>query len=173
MQTWQVTPDIANERHGRVVGPHIDAPCALGRAGVVDAGQKKEGDGKTPTGIYPFRQVFYRPDKMPAPVCVLETVAISAEFGWCDDPSSAHYNKLVRLPFGASHEKMWRGDTLYDLVLVIGHNDDPPVPGLGSAIFVHIAKDGFEPTEGCVALTEPALLTLLRAVKPGDRLKIC
>ncbi len=172
MQTWQVSQDNADGRRGRIVGPLLDAPCALGLAGVVGAAQKKEGDGKTPTGTYPLRRVFYRPDKMAAPVCALDVISISPEFGWCDDPSSPDYNKLVRLPFGASHEKMWRDDTLYDLVLVIGHNDDPPMSGLGSAIFVHIAKDGFEPTEGCIALTEPVLLTLLRAVRPGDQLKI-
>ncbi len=172
MQTWHVNQDENDGRRGRIVGPFLDALCALGRAGVVGAGDKKEGDGKTPTGTYPFRRVFYRPDKMVAPACALEATPISTEFGWCDDPSSTHYNNLVRLPFAASHEKMWRDDTLYDLVLVIGHNDDPPVPGLGSAIFVHIAKEGFEPTEGCIALGEPALLTLLRAIKPGDRLKI-
>ncbi len=173
MQTWQVTQDITDRRRGRIVGPLLDAPCALGRAGVVGAAQKKEGDGKTPTGTYPFRRVFYRPDKMVAPVCQLDVTALSTELGWCDDPSSPLYNKPVWLPFGASHEKMWREDTLYDLVLVIGHNDDPPVPGLGSAIFVHVAKDGFEPTEGCIAIAEPALLALIRAMKPGDQLKIC
>jgi len=172
MQMWQVIQDENDGRRGRIVGPLLDAPCSLGRAGFVAAAQKKEGDGKTPAGAYPFRRAFYRPDKIIAPVCRLDVAAISPEFGWCDDPSSPDYNKLVRLPFGASHEKMWRDDALYDLVLVIGHNDDPPVPGLGSAIFVHIAKEGFSPTEGCIAVTESALLTLLRAVKPGDQLKI-
>ena len=172
MQTWRVIQDDSDGRRGRIVGPLLDAPCALGRAGIVGAVDKKEGDGKTPTGTYPFRQVFFRPDKMVAPVCALDVAAMSTEFGWCDDPASRYYNKLVRLPFSGSFEKMWRGDALYDLVLVIGHNDNPPVPGLGSAIFVHVAKEGFQPTEGCVALAVPALLTLLGVIKPDDRLVI-
>lgn len=155
-----------------MTGPYTDAPCALGRAGIVAAADKKEGDGKTPTGCFAFRQVFYRPDKLVAPVCALGVSPLSADLGWCDDATSPQYNKLVRLPFAAGHEKMWHEDNVYDLVLVIGHNDDPPVPGMGSAIFIHVAKAGFAATEGCVALDEPALLAWLRLIKPGDRLII-
>ena len=172
MQTWRVIPDEKDERRGRLTGPLLNAPCALGRSGIVLEGEKKEGDGCTPLGTYPLRQVFYRPDKFETPICKLQVTALSPEIGWCDDSEHSHYNRLVGLPFGASHEKLWRDDCLYDLVLVIGHNDTPPVPGKGSAIFVHVAKEGFEPTEGCVALEAPALLTLLRGATPEDRLQI-
>lgn len=172
MQTWRVTQDMDNKQKGRLTGPYMDAPCALGRAGLIAAADKQEGDGKTPAGTYPFQRVFFRPDKMAAPVSTLDAIPVSADLGWCDDTKSPHYNKLVRLPFGAAHEKMWRDDTLYDLVLVIGHNDSPPVPGRGSAIFVHLAKEGFAPTEGCVALAKPALLAFIRLIKPGDQLII-
>ncbi len=172
MQTWRVTQNTKDKQKGRIVGPLVDAPCALGRAGLVSAESKQEGDGKTPAGTYPFRRVFYRPDKMVSPICTLDTLPVSADLGWCDDVKSPHYNKLVRLPFSASHEKMWRDDALYDLVLVIGHNDSPPVQGKGSAVFVHVAKEGFAPTEGCVALTEPALLAFIRLIKSGDQLII-
>lgn len=164
--------DTVDERRGRLVGPLIDVPCALGRLGTVPMDGKREGDGKTPLGAYEFRRVFYRPDKMAAPVSVLPVAVNSTELGWCDDVTRPEYNRLVRLPYGGSHEKLWRDDSLYDLILVIGHNDDPPRKGLGSAIFVHVAKEGFQPTEGCVALAAPALLTLVRLIKPDDRLQI-
>lgn len=172
MQTWRVIPNPEDSRAGKLVGPLIDAPCALGRAGVTLEGEKKEGDGMTPLGTYPVRQVFYRPDVFDEPICQLPTTPISPELGWCDDPDRAEYNRLVRLPFGGSHEKMWRDDKLYDLVLVIGHNDDPPVPGCGSAIFVHVAKDGFKPTEGCVAIAPSVMLSLLRQLGSGDLIQI-
>lgn len=172
MQVWRVIPDIADPSLGRLIGPSLDAPCALGRTGVIDAANKREGDGKTPMGTYPFRRAFYRADKMSAPESILTATPISKTLGWCDEPKNAHYNQLVQLPIAASHEKLWRDDSLYDVVLVIGHNDDPPVPGLGSAIFVHVAKEGFLPTEGCVALEKQALLTLLNIIRSGDQLQI-
>lgn len=172
MQIWQVTPNESDTRKGMVNGPLLDVPCAIGRAGVISPTEKSEGDGKTPLGSYPLRQVFYRPDRVPPPVCVLPVTPLSPSLGWCDDPSHAQYNKLVHLPFAASHEKLWRDDALYDLILVIGHNDDPVVAERGSAIFVHVARSGFAPTEGCVALARPALQTLLRLIRPEDRIKI-
>lgn len=172
MQLWRVTPDAGDERRGRIEGPLFDAPCALGKHGVTLEGEKREGDGKTPIGTYSFRQIFYRPDKVEEPVTVLPVTPISPELGWCDDPADERYNKLVRLPFQASHETLWRDDNLYDLVLVIGHNDDPPVPDLGSAIFVHVAGKGFAFTEGCVALAPLALQKFLRLIRPEDRLQI-
>ena len=172
MNTWRVTIDPNDDRRGTLTGPLIDAPCALGRTGVILEGEKKEGDGKTPMGSYPVRQAFYRPDKFDEPICQLPIQPLTPELGWCDDPQRAEYNKLVRLPYGGSHEKMWRDDNLYDLVLVIGHNDDPPVPGRGSAIFVHVAKEGFAPTEGCVAVAPSVMLSLLRQLGPEDLFQI-
>jgi len=172
MAKWRVIADEGDNRRGRVIGPLFDEPCALGKNGVIDAPEGAEGDGKTPLGTYPFRRVFYRPDKEEAPLTLLPTEPLSPELGWCDDPESPHYNKLVRLPFGPSHEKLWRDDELYDLVLVLGHNDDPVVPGLGSAIFMHVAKEGFKPTLGCVALEAATLRRFLRLIKPEDVIKI-
>lgn len=172
MQNWRVTPQAGDDRLGRLTGPLMDTPCALGRAGITPEGEKREGDGKTPSGNYAFRQVLYRPDKMEAPVCVLPVTPLSPDMGWCDDPDWTEYNKLVRLPFGGSHEKLWRNDDLYDVIVVIGHNDDPPVAGFGSAIFVHLASGGFAFTEGCVALAPIPLMMFLRMIKPEDRLQI-
>ena len=172
MQTWRVIPDETDERRGRLVGPLVDAPCALGRSGTRLEDEKQEGDGCTPLGNYSFRRAFYRPDKYDTPICKLPVTPLSPEMGWCDDPERPEYNKLVRLPYGGTHEKMWRDDELYDLVLVIGHNDNPAMPGKGSAIFVHVAKEGCPPTEGCVALEASALLAMLRGLTPKDTLQI-
>lgn len=133
--------------------------CALGRGGVrID---KREGDGATPAGAFPLRRLLFRTDRLDRPVTGLPVDPIRADDGWCDDPKDPAYNRPVRLPFAASHEKLWRDDALYDLVAVVGHNDDPPVPGMGSAIFLHVAKPDWGPTEGCVALTRDDLLRLL------------
>ncbi|MGL4960592.1 MAG: L,D-transpeptidase family protein [Inquilinus sp.] len=144
--------------------------CALGKGGVRPG--KREGDGATPTGRFPLRRALYRPDCGPAPATALPCAAIAPKDGWCDDPADPAYNRPVRLPYPARHERMWRDDALYDLVIVIGHNDDPPVAGLGSAVFVHLARPDWAPTEGCVALARADLLELLAAAGPGDSLVI-
>jgi len=131
---------------------------------------KSEGDGATPVGCFPLRLVFYRADRMGAPTTNLPVTAIAPDDGWCDDPGHRLYNRPVKLPFEASHERLWRDDGIYDVIVVLGHNDDPPRPGLGSAIFLHLARPDFAPTEGCVALARQDLLDLLRRCRPGDRL---
>ena len=142
------------------VGEHTFR-CALGINGVIDADQKTEGDGKTPAGRWQLRYVMYRADRRPSPRTKLPVTTISFSDGWCDDPGHPDYNCPVRLPFDASHEKLFRKDDLYNIIGVLGHNDDPPVPGKGSAIFMHIAKPDYAGTEGCVALAEKDLETLL------------
>jgi L,D-peptidoglycan transpeptidase YkuD (ErfK/YbiS/YcfS/YnhG family) len=102
----------------------------------------------------------------------LPVTAINPDDGWCDAPGDPQYNTLVRLPFAGSHERMWRADRLYDLVLVIGYNDDPVVPGKGSAMFLHLARPDFGPTEGCVALTLGDALAALALLREGDRIRI-
>ena len=146
--------------------------CALGRGGVIPAGEKREGDGASPLGVWPMRRALYRPDRGPAPATALPLAPITADDGWCDDPGDAAYNRPVKRPYPASSEAMWRDDPLYDLVVILAHNDDPPVPGLGSAIFLHVAKDGYAPTEGCVALSREDLLALLALARPGDAVAI-
>jgi L,D-peptidoglycan transpeptidase YkuD (ErfK/YbiS/YcfS/YnhG family) len=146
--------------------------CSLGRGGVVPAESKREGDGATPLGIWPMRQVFWRSDRLAPPQTGLPTVVLSPSMGWCDDPSNGRYNRPVELPFPAGHEKLWREDHAYDLVVELGYNDDPVVSGKGSAIFLHVAGPDYSPTEGCVACALPDLLDLLRAARPGDALAI-
>lgn len=146
------------------------ARCAIGRTGVrID---KREGDGATPAGSFPLRQLLWRPDRVAAPLSGLPLRPIAPDDGWCDDPADPAYNRPVRLPYSASHERMWRDDGLYDLVIVVGHNDAPVVPGHGSAIFVHVAEADYAPTAGCVALALADLQALVAACRPGDRLRI-
>lgn len=142
--------------------------CALGRGGVRT--DKREGDGATPAGCFPLRRLLFRPDRGPPPATALPAEALTPAHGWCDDPSHPDYNREVRLPHPARCESLWRDDGLYDLIVVLGHNDAPVVPGLGSAVFLHLARDGYAATEGCVALGRDDLLALLALLAPGDRL---
>lgn len=134
-------------------------PCALGRGGLV--AEKCEGDGGTPIGRWRLKRVLYRPDRSAPPETALPVAAIGTDDGWCDDPADPAYNRPVTLPYPANHERLWRADGLYDIVVVLGHNDDPPVPGAGSAIFLHCARPDYGPTEGCVALAYADLRRLL------------
>lgn len=149
-----------------------EARCALGPGGVISAEDKREGDGATPLGVWPMRRVLYRPDRGDPPVTGLPVSAIRQTDGWCDDPADPAYNQPVTLPYPASAERMWREDPLYDIVVILGHNDDPPVPGMGSAIFLHCAKPGYPPTQGCVALERADLEALLALASPGDALAV-
>ncbi|MEQ9557569.1 MAG: L,D-transpeptidase family protein [Rhodospirillales bacterium] len=151
---------------GRVTWGRKRAPCALGHAGIAPI--KREGDGATPVGRFALRRLFYRADRRTRPETALPISPITPSLGWCDDPTSPAYNRLVRLPCPWRHEVLARTDAVYDLVVVLGHNDAPPEPGAGSAIFLHLATPDFAPTEGCVALAEADLVDLLRAARPGD-----
>jgi L,D-peptidoglycan transpeptidase YkuD (ErfK/YbiS/YcfS/YnhG family) len=139
-------------------GNRVD--CALGRSGI--RVEKREGDGATPAGLFPLRRVMYRADRLPEPETGLPVRPLRRDDGWCDDPEDAAYNRLIRTPFTARHESLWRDDALYDVVVELGFNDDVIEPGRGSAIFLHCAKPGYAPTEGCVALALADLLALLR-----------
>ena len=146
--------------------------CALGKGGAVPAEVKREGDGATPIGDWPIRRVLYRPDKLSKPRTSLSVAPIAPDDGWCDAPGDPNYNRPVRLPYPASHERMWRDDDLYDLVVVLGYNDAPVVPGKGSAIFLHVARPDFGPTAGCIALSRADVLDLLAKARAGDRVVV-
>jgi L,D-peptidoglycan transpeptidase YkuD (ErfK/YbiS/YcfS/YnhG family) len=146
--------------------------CALGRAGACPPAGKREGDGGTPAGLWPVRRLLWRPDRLPAPASRLPARVIEPEDGWCDAPLDPAYNHPVRLPYPASAERMWREDGLYDLVVVLGYNDAPVVPGAGSAIFMHVARPEYAPTEGCIALALEDLVELVARVAPGDAVRV-
>lgn len=162
--------DILVYPPGKLVWLEREFACALGRGGV--SADKKEGDGATPSGRFPIRQIFYRADRVERPKTVIPLRAISPDDGWCDDPGDENYNRLVKLPHPAGHEKMWREDHLYDVAVVLGYNDNPPVPGKGSAIFMHVAGPDYGPTEGCVALALPDLLALIESLGESTEIRI-
>jgi L,D-peptidoglycan transpeptidase YkuD (ErfK/YbiS/YcfS/YnhG family) len=134
---------------------------ALGRGGVRT--HKQEGDGATPAGVLALRRVLYRADRGPPPACAVPIEPLAPDDGWCDDPADAQYNRMVRRPHPGRSEALWRDDALYDLIGVLGWNDAPVVRGLGSAIFLHVARPDFAPTDGCVALAAADLRAALAA----------
>ncbi len=145
-------------------------PCALGRSGTTH--NKREGDGASPTGRFQMLGGFYRADRLRRPCTGLRFTTIRPSDGWCDDPRDRRYNQRITLPCSASHEVMWREDHLYDLVLDIGWNRGPIRRGRGSAIFLHLAKPGFLPTEGCVAIQPRMAARLLARIGPRTRIEI-
>jgi L,D-peptidoglycan transpeptidase YkuD (ErfK/YbiS/YcfS/YnhG family) len=155
---------------GRLQWPGGEAPAACGRARVRD--DKREGDGASPAGTFPLVGAYYRPDRLAPPRTGLRLAALRPNDGWVDDPADPRYNRLVSLPYPARHENMWRADALYDLVVVIGYNSDPPVAGRGSAIFLHVAQPDFAPTAGCIAVARDVLLHMLGLLGPGSRITI-
>jgi L,D-peptidoglycan transpeptidase YkuD (ErfK/YbiS/YcfS/YnhG family) len=157
-------------RDGRLHWSRGSALAAVGRAGV--KADKHEGDGATPAGTYPLVSILYRPDRISAPLSPLPVRPLAASDGWVDEPSDANYNRPVSLPYPASAERMWREDGFYDLLVIIGYNMDPVVPGAGSAIFLHIATPDFAPTAGCVAVKREVLLGLLPLLGPGSQIAI-
>ncbi|MGH6989840.1 MAG: L,D-transpeptidase family protein [Stellaceae bacterium] len=142
-------------------------PCAMGRGGI--RRDKREGDGATPAGSWRMRALLFRPDRVArTPLTGLPLRALRPEDGWCDDPADPLYNKPVKLPYQAHAEAQWREDGVYDLIIVIGYNDDPPRPGTGSAIFLHLARPDFSPTEGCIALARDDLSVVIREANTGS-----
>lgn len=145
-------------------------PCALGRGGV--KASKREGDGATPRGVWTLSCVRYRPDRTRRPLTGLPASPLRADDGWCDAPADPNYNRPVRHPYAASAERMWREDHLYDLVVLMGYNDVPRVRGRGSAIFMHVARPGLAPTEGCIAVSKHDLAKVARVLRAGARVRI-
>lgn len=144
--------------------------CAIGRGGI--SADKKEGDGATPVGCFPFRSVYYRADRLALPETVLPIQALQETDGWCDGVEDPKYNMFVTLPYPASSENLWRDDHIYDVIVVLGYNDDPVISGKGSAIFMHVAREGYTPTDGCVALALPDLLEILATITPDTHVCI-
>ncbi|MGD0530764.1 MAG: L,D-transpeptidase family protein [Methyloceanibacter sp.] len=157
-------------REGRLALAHGVRRAALGRAGT--EALKREGDCATPLGRFPMRQVLYRADRVARPRTRLPVRAIRDNDGWCDDPADRNYNRLIQLPSRRSAEGLKRADHLYDVVLALGYNDRPLVKGRGSAIFVHLARPGYSPTEGCIGLSRRDLSALIRQLRPGSKVVV-
>ncbi len=144
--------------------------CAIGRGGISAA--KREGDGATPAGSFAMRFVLYRPDRQNPPQTALPCRAIAHADGWCDAAGDPAYNRMIRLPYPASAESLWRADQCYDLIVPLGYNDVAVVAGKGSAIFLHLAAPDFAPTAGCVALGRADLLSVLATADASSRVVI-
>ena len=140
--------------------------CALGRSGI--ASRKREGDGATPLGRWSVRAVYYRSDRGARPATRLPVRPLRECDAWCDNKADRNYNRPVRLPYPGITESLWRDDHLYDIVVELGYNDRPRKRGLGSAIFMHLARPGYTPTEGCIALTRRDLERFLCRCAPGS-----
>jgi L,D-peptidoglycan transpeptidase YkuD (ErfK/YbiS/YcfS/YnhG family) len=166
-----VAPVSADRRRGLLVAGGLGVRCALGRSGVLR--RKREGDGATPAGRLALVAVLYRPDRIRRPATRLPAIPLRPDSGWCDDPSDRLYNREVRLPFRAGHERLWRSDRLYDVVVVLDYNLARPRRGAGSAIFLHIAAPGFPPTEGCIAVSMSAMRRILARAQPGSFIDVC
>jgi L,D-peptidoglycan transpeptidase YkuD (ErfK/YbiS/YcfS/YnhG family) len=166
MQTIHVYPDNRLEFNGKTYR------CALGPNGMIAAADHLEGDKCTPAGNYPIREIWFRADRITLPPVNFPVHEITRADGWCDAPEHPEYNRHVKLPFDASHENLWHDNHGYDVIVVIGHNDAPVVPYLGSAIFFHIAQPEYTPTAGCVAISQPDMLAILPQLAAGARMHI-
>jgi len=159
-----------NSRKGWLTAPGVSIPVALGRGGIL--ANKREGDGGTPRGTFHPRQLWWRADRHPRPRTFLRSRAITPDDAWCEDPGDRHYNRPVRLERDHSGDRLKREDHLYDFIVEIDHNTRPRVAGRGSAVFLHLARDNFVPTAGCVSMTRSAMLHLLRRLGPQTRIVI-
>lgn len=160
----------ARASSGRAALGGLVVPCALGRSG--GRFLKREGDGASPRGTWTLERIAYRADRGGRPRSLLPASPIRPADGWCDEPGDRNYNRPVRHPYPASAERLWREDGLYDLIVVLSHNRRPRVRNAGSAVFMHVARPGLAPTEGCIALSRPHLQRLLQYLGRGARIRI-
>ena len=146
------------------------AKCAIGKRGI--GIKRKEGDLITPKGKYKIKYILYRKDRISKIQSKLKKIVITKNMGWCDDPKSKDYNKLIKLPTNYSYEKLYRRENIYDLILVLNFNMRPIVRKKGSAIFIHIAKKNYKKTEGCIALKKAHLLKIIKRINKNTTIKI-
>ena len=144
--------------------------CALGKAGIGE--KNKEGDNITPKGTYKIVKIYYRADKIKKISVKLKLIKINKKIGWCDDPKSKFYNQEIKLPNKYSHEKLYRKDCIYDIIIVLNYNTNPTIKNKGSAIFIHIAKNKYTKTQGCIALRKTHLLFILEKINKNTKIKI-
>ena len=143
--------------------------CAIGKKGI--GYKRKEGDLITPSGQFKIKYILYRKDRVKISTKLKKKV-IKKNMGWCDDPKSIHYNKLIKLPFTHKHEKLYKKENIYDIILVLNYNMKPIKKNRGSAIFIHVSKNDYKKTEGCVAIKKVNLMKLLKEINPNTKVKI-
>lgn len=163
---------VARVSAGTLTGFGETLPAVFGKGGAKPAVDKREGDGASPLGLWPVRAALLRPDRVAAPETRLPWRWLRPDDGWSDGVGDPAYNRPVRLPHPFSAERLWRDDHVYDVIIILGHNDSPPVSPLGSAIFWHLVQPDRRPTEGCVAIEREPMLRWLAHLAPGDELEI-
>jgi L,D-peptidoglycan transpeptidase YkuD (ErfK/YbiS/YcfS/YnhG family) len=165
-----IRPRAGNSRKGWLTLAGRSIPVALGRGGIL--ANKREGDGGTPKGTFRPRRLWWRAERHARPRTHLPVRAIGAEDAWCEDPSDRHYNRAIRMQRDQPGDRLRRADHLYDFIIEIDHNTRPRVAGRGSAVFLHLARENFGPTAGCVAMTKQAMRHLLRQLGPNTKIVI-
>ena len=161
---------IIIKKSGYLQYKNLKFRCALGKAGVKK--KEKEGDNITPKGTFKITKMYYRPDKIKNIISLVKKIKIKNNMGWCDDPSSNLYNRQIKLPNKFRHEKLYRKDNLYDLILVLNYNINPIIKYKGSAIFIHVANNSYKKTKGCIALKKKHLIELVSKIKKNTKIII-
>ena len=144
--------------------------CSIGKNGI--SYKKKEGDNKTPRGKFKLKYILYRKDRIPNLKTKLKKIVICKKMGWCDDPSSKYYNQMIKLPFKGSAEKLWLKDNIYDIIIIIDYNLNPVIKFKGSAVFLHLAKNSYQSTKGCVAINKNDMKLLVEKINKKTKLLI-
>ena len=157
-------------KRGWLSGGPLVLPVALGRGGI--KANKREGDGATPRGIYRLKRLWWRADRHPRPPTRLPVQRITPDDGWCENPTDRHYNRRIKVPPKSKADRLARKDNLYDFILELDHNTRPRIAGRGSAVFIHVARPGFTPTAGCVALNISVLRRLLARLGPRTKIMV-
>jgi L,D-peptidoglycan transpeptidase YkuD (ErfK/YbiS/YcfS/YnhG family) len=165
-----IRPSAGNPRRGWLTGAGLTIPVALGRGGIL--ANKREGDGGTPRGTFRPRQLWWRADRHIRPQTHLHIRPIKPEDAWCEDPADRHYNRPLRSTAGNGGDLLTRADHLYDFIVEIDHNTRPRIAGRGSAVFLHLARENYAPTAGCISMTKAAMLHLLRRLSPKTKIVI-
>jgi L,D-peptidoglycan transpeptidase YkuD (ErfK/YbiS/YcfS/YnhG family) len=166
----QIRAAAGRSARGWLIAEGQATPIALGRGGI--RANKRDGDGGTPRGIFRPVRLWWRTDRHPRPRTSLPVRPITPTDAWCEDPADRNYNQPIRLMHTANGDRLTRDDHLYDFIIEIDHNTRPRIAGRGSAVFLHLARDNFGPTAGCVAMTRSAMLRLLRRIGPRTRIEI-
>jgi L,D-peptidoglycan transpeptidase YkuD (ErfK/YbiS/YcfS/YnhG family) len=161
---------IIVKKTGYIEYKNFEFKCALGKNGIKK--KIKEGDNITPKGTFKIKTIYYRKDKVKKILTSIKIEKIKKNMGWCDDPRSAAYNKLINLPNKYSYERLYRKDNIYDLIIVLNYNMRPVIKNKGSAIFIHVANNNYNPTRGCVALSKVDLLKILNNINKRTKVKI-
>ncbi len=159
---------IINKKY--LIYKNYKAKCALGKRGI--GYKRKEGDLITPKGRYRIKYILYRKDRIKKIQAKIKKIVIKKNMGWCDDPKSKDYNKLIKLPSSYSYEKLYKKEQTYDIIIVLNYNMNPIIKNRGSAIFIHISRKNYKKTEGCIALKKIDLLNIIQQIKKNTVVKI-